>query len=135
MNTKPPTERSRHLFHRVKSHHHFMSDFMREAAAALTRPAFIFLFFLYGSFVLVCASGIYYVELGTNPHIQSFFDASYYMVTLVTGVGLGDIVPITTMGRIISMIAMTVGTAVYISITAVVAATILSVEYSRRPPN
>lgn len=74
--------------------------------------------------------GIFYFEHPINDKITNLFDAAYYTVTVFTGVGLGDIAPITTGGRIVSMVVMVMGTATYVSLTAVIAATILSIEVS-----
>jgi len=49
----------------------------------------------------------------------------YFAVTTVTGVGYGDLVPVTSWGRIIAMILQTVGVVLFGSIVAMVAVELL----------
>ena len=46
-----------------------------------------------------------------EPMIQTFFDAIYWAACTLTTVGYGDVYPITTTGRVISMISAVVGIA------------------------
>lgn len=116
------------MIKRVRSHHHFMVNYLRLLVKAFTRPAMVFAFFLSFTMFVASFTAIYYLEHSVNEKITHLFDAVYYTVTVFTGVGLGDIVPITTGGRVVSMFIMLMGTAIYVSLTAVVGATILSVE-------
>jgi hypothetical protein len=124
--------REKIMIKKVRSHHQFMWGYLRALLQAFFRPATVFLIFLAVTIVVVGASGFYYFESGLNREINVFFDALYYIVTIVTGVGLGDIVPVTQPGRIISMCVMVIGTGIYVSLTAIVAVTILSLENSDR---
>lgn len=117
---------------KVRSHHKFMWKYLMEVFWALTRPAMVFLFFMSVSVLISCASGFYYFEFGHNPKIITFLDAFYYAVTIFTGVGLGDIFPVTTHGRIISMVMMIIGTGIYVSLTAVIATTIMTIETTKK---
>jgi len=60
-------------------------------------------------FIAVC---IFVAEPQT---FENFFEALYWAVTTVTSVGYGDIVPVTYLGRVITMISVFLGTA-FISI-------------------
>ena len=119
------------MIKKVHSHHLFMWSYLFDLLRALFRPAMVFLFFISVSIVFMSSVGFYYLEYGTNQKIQSLLDASYYIVTIFTGVGLGDIVPVTDSGRLLSMAVMFVGTAIYVSYAGVVTATILSLEPER----
>jgi voltage-gated potassium channel len=119
------------MIKRVRSHHSFMMGYLWDLLKALFRPAMVFLFFLSFSVILLSAAGIYYFEMDQNDKIVFFMDAVYYIVTIFTGVGLGDIVPLTNEGRIVSMLVMFIGTAIYVSLAGVVAATVLSLERER----
>jgi voltage-gated potassium channel len=88
----------------------------------------VFAFFLGFTMFVSSFTAIYYLEHPVNDKITNLFDAIYFTVTVFTGVGLGDIAPITTGGRIVSMFIMLMGTAIFVSLTAVVGATILSLE-------
>lgn len=116
---------------KFRTHHDFMWGYLRAVFKTFTRPAMVFLFFLAISILSLSAGGIFYFESATNPKITNFFDAFYYSVTIFTGVGLGDIAPSTTNGKILSMAMMLVGTAIYVCITAVVATTIINIEQNK----
>lgn len=47
-----------------------------------------------------------------NPTFKSFFDALYWATITLTSVGYGDIVPVTTAGRIVSMLSAVFGVAI-----------------------
>ena len=51
----------------------------------------------------------FFVEHGVNPHVQTFEDSLWYMITTMTTTGYGDIVPVTGTGRIIGTITMLTG--------------------------
>lgn len=60
-------------------------------------------------YVLVSALVIFNVEPDT---FGSFFDAVYWAVVSLTTMGYGDIYPVTTTGRIVTMISSFVGIAI-----------------------
>ena len=54
--------------------------------------------------LLVAAAGMFYsVEYGQNPAVTTFGDAFYYTVVALTTVGFGDITPVTTAGRVVTV--------------------------------
>ena len=61
------------------------------------------------AYVLISALAIYNVE---PESFDSFFDAVYWATISLTTVGYGDIYPITTVGRIVTMISSAFGIAV-----------------------
>lgn len=61
------------------------------------------------AYVLVSALVIYNVE---PESFNTFFDAVYWATISLTTVGYGDIYPVTTMGRIITMISSVFGIAI-----------------------
>ena len=67
--------------------------------------AVIILFFT----LIFCSFTFYLIEAGVNPHVHSISDALWYAVIAITTVGFGDIAPVTTDGRIISVIIVVVG--------------------------
>ena len=56
----------------------------------------IMLFFVY--------SGLFFfVESPVNPEVQNFGDAFYFTVVAVSTVGFGDIVPVSSWGRLVTL--------------------------------
>lgn len=64
---------------------------------------------LAAGYVLISALVIFNVEPDT---FQSFFDAIYWATVSLTTMGYGDIYPVTTVGRIVTMLSSFVGIAI-----------------------
>ena len=61
------------------------------------------------AYVLISALVIYNVE---PESFDTFFDAIYWATISLTTVGYGDIYPVTTIGRIVTMISSVFGIAI-----------------------
>ncbi len=109
-----------------------MNDFWRAIGARLTGPVAIFLATATVTGIAVTTAGFLGAEHGANPLVATWFDALYLAVTTMTGVGYGDIAPITQSGRIVAMLAMLFGTAIFAGFTALFASAILEVGRSER---
>ncbi len=59
-----------------------------------------------------------YIIAGIDPHIKSPADGIWWAIVTVTGVGYGDIVPITTEGRIFATMLILAGVALFSVVTA-----------------
>lgn len=62
-----------------------------------------------GAYILISALVIYNVEPNS---FETFFDAIYWATISLTTVGYGDIYPVTTIGRIVTMISSVFGIAI-----------------------
>ena len=91
-------------------------------------PLFFTLLVVTGAMTLGLSGITYWLEVDANPKIDTFFDATYLAVTVLTGVGFGDIVPTTFGGRVLSMIMMLLGTVIFVSYTAVFSSAIIEVD-------
>lgn len=70
-----------------------------------------------------------------GARVRTEWDGVYFAVTTVTGVGYGDMVPVTNWGKVIAMILQTVGVVLFGSIVAMVAVELLRYQedyYVRR---
>jgi voltage-gated potassium channel len=75
------------------------------------------------AYVLVSALIIYNVE---PESFNSFFDAIYWATISLTTVGYGDIYPVTTIGRVVTMISSVLGIAIIALPSGVITAGYLS---------
>jgi hypothetical protein len=112
----------------LRRHHRFMWSFSKSLALSLKRPVFVYLTTI--SFTVMGLSSLtfYLIERTANPKITNWFDAFYFTVTVMTGVGLGDIVPMTVLGRLLAIAMMLIGTAIFVCFTAALGASILQIE-------
>jgi len=79
------------------------------------------LFLLLSFFTLIASMMIYVFEgAGQNQNIQSLFDAIYWAVVTVTTVGYGDITPVTTEGRFISILVIITGLGAITFLTSII---------------
>ena len=74
-----------------------------------SKKALIAVLYLAIGYIFVCALIIFNVE---PDSFNTFFDAIYWATISLTTVGYGDIYPITTLGRIITMVSSFMGIAI-----------------------
>lgn len=65
-------------------------------------------------FVFFVSAVVFVLEGRRNPGISSFLDALYYTVTSLTTTGYGDITMTDTTGRILTIVIMVVGVALFL---------------------
>lgn len=116
------------MIKKLRQHHEFMSDYAVKLIRTFLRPASLFLGLLAAGALLVGSMLFYMAENGVNPQVSTYFDAVYFGVTTMTSVGLGDISPQTTPGKLVAMFMMICGTGIFVSFTAVLATTLIEVE-------
>lgn len=84
-----------------------------------SNPIFWFLTIFGNSTMVATTAVVYYLEKDTNPKMQTYFDALWWGLSTITTIGYGDIIPITTSGRIIGMLLMFFGTVLFVTFTGV----------------
>ncbi|MEM7747712.1 MAG: ion channel [Pseudomonadota bacterium] len=67
-----------------------------------------------GVFVFVMTALVYVLQVNTNPQINNYVDALYFTVTALTTTGFGDITLSDTTGRILSVLIMVFGVALFL---------------------
>lgn len=118
----------------IRDHHQFMVTFSKSFISGLRRPVMAYLTTLSFTLMAAASSFFYWLEFGVNPKVETYFDSLYYSITIMTGVGLGDIIPLTTGGRILSIFMMLAGTGIFVCFVAVLSAQILEIEMRHYPP-
>ena len=102
------------LFRYTKSIHQFVEVF------ATKRFELVTLLILLVFIVTTAGIAIYVFEEKSNENINSMFDAIYWALITISSVGYGDISPVTTEGRVISMIIIVSGVAMISFVTSVI---------------
>lgn len=80
-----------------------------------TSPFFLFLALIGNSILILATTVFYFVEGSLNPMINGYFDCFWWGVVTITTVGYGDVVPVTTVGKVIGIILMYTGTVLFVA--------------------
>lgn len=105
-----------------------MWNYFKAWTGSIKRPIMIFLCCFSATVIFGSAAVFYLLESSVNPNIKEFLDALYFTVTTLTGVGFGDIVPVTRLGKIFAMANMLLGTAIFVTFSAVIATTLIEID-------
>lgn len=85
---------------------------------------FTLLFGFFAFLVVFSGTSIYLFEgHGVNEKIENFYDAIYWSVITITTVGYGDISPVTTEGKFITMLLIVTGIMLISLLTSILTAT------------
>jgi voltage-gated potassium channel len=71
-------------------------------------------------FVFLTSAVVFVVEKPVNPDVRTFADALYFTVTTLTTTGYGDITMSDTVGRLISIVMMFLGVALFLKLAQAV---------------
>ncbi len=111
------------------SHKHILISFkifITEMVMLIKSPVFILLTILGNSLIGLFSVIFYWIESAANPKIHHFIDALWWGFATATTTGYGDITPVTLAGKILGIILMLTGMALFAMFTALFAETILS---------
>ena len=100
--------------------------FMREIHLLMKSRLFLFLTFVGNGMIGLAGLLFYFLERGSNSKVTTYMDAIWWSFSTATTTGFGDIIPVTTAGRILSILLMLMGLAIFAMFTALFAETILS---------
>ena len=92
-----------------------------QIALRSSRPKII-VFILYISLVVIVLGTLMYIVEGQKNGFESIADSIYWSVVTLTTVGYGDVVPITALGKTISVLIMLLGYAIIAVPTGIVSA-------------
>ena len=95
------------------------SGYNMQIALRSSRPKII-VFILYISIIVIILGGIMYVVEGQQNGFENIPRSIYWAVVTLTTVGYGDVVPITTLGKTISVFIMMLGYAIIAVPTGIV---------------
>lgn len=98
----------------------------RKLARLLRMPEFWLVTLVGNALTAAGAWGFYLAETGLNASLRSRFDAFWWSVQTVTSVGYGDIVAVTSTGKVVGIVMMILGTALFASYTALFAGVLLA---------
>ena len=65
-------------------------------------------------FVFIMTALVYVLQVNTNPKITNYVDALYFTITALTTTGFGDITLEGTTGRVLSIIILLIGVALFL---------------------
>jgi voltage-gated potassium channel len=84
-------------------------------------------------FVLLASSGMYMLEHDAQPKVfDSIPAALWWAVISVTTIGYGDIVPVTTGGKVLAGVSALVGVLLIAVLTSIVSSAFLEVQVTKR---
>jgi len=100
--------------------------FLRELLMIVKSPVFLILTLLGNGLISFFSLLFYWTETGINPRIQGVLDAFWWGFATATTTGYGDITPVTSAGKLLGILLMLTGTAIFAMFTALFAETILA---------
>ena len=109
-------------------------DKINRFVAKIDGTLFLGMTILVNFFVLVISFLFHTIEAENNPRIEGVLDSIWWAYATVTTVGYGDIVPVTSWGKILGIFLMLSGTAVFAIYIGVLANFFLEDRRGNRPP-
>lgn len=100
--------------------------FVSEMVILIKSPVFLLLTILGNLLIGFFSLLFYFVETPQNSKIHGLMDAIWWGFSTATTTGYGDITPVTLKGKILGILLMLTGTAIFSMFTALFAETILT---------
>jgi voltage-gated potassium channel len=94
-------------------------------------PHFIVITVLGNALIFLFSLVVFKYEHNVNSNINTIVDSVWWAYATATTVGYGDIVPVTQTGRLVGIVLMLTGTALFATYTALFAQAILGKEYKK----
>ncbi len=108
---------------KIFSNIHF---FGREVYMLIKSPVFLMLTIVGNGLIGLSGLIFYYLEKDENQHLHHFIDAIWWSFSTATTTGYGDITPVTTFGKVLGILLMLMGTALFAMYTGLFAEIILT---------
>jgi voltage-gated potassium channel len=108
----------------------YINSIVRNIWSLILSKEFIGLSIIGNTVIFIFASIFFHLEFGINPHVHGFIDALWFAFSTVTTVGYGDITPQTYIGKVLGIFMMLVGTALFVTFTALFSNAILGQKIS-----
>lgn len=105
---------------RLLRSHHVMLDLKRDVPYVRRNEEVLHSLVNLAVFVFTVTALVYVLEDGINPQISSYLDALYFTVATLTTTGFGDITLQDRSGRLLSIIIMVVGVALFLRLVQTV---------------
>src|SRR3989344_4184883 len=105
--------------------------FSKEIFQLISSPVFILLTVVGNGLIWLSGTFFYLLETDTNSELQ-FIDAIWWSFATATTTGYGDMTPQTVGGKILGILLMLMGTALFAMYTGLFAETILNSENRKR---
>jgi voltage-gated potassium channel Kch len=113
------------------THHHLFIGwryFRKTLISLFINPIFLILTVIGNSIILTGATSFYYFEQGKNQLVTTYFDAYWWAMITVSTVGYGEIVPVTTAGRVTALLLIITGVAVFFSFVGLFTGMFINIE-------
>ena len=106
---------------------HHATTYTRLLYKALLSPLLIYLA-LVGNLFTLCMAWVFWKFEATpvNENVTHFFDALWWALITVSSIGYGDIVPVTTMGRVAGLGLIVVGLTLFFTFMAALFSSMLA---------
>lgn len=99
---------------RLLHSYHVLRDLRRETALFRRNEDVIVSCVNLAVFIFVTTALVFTLQYGINPAIQTYLDALYFTVTTLTTTGFGDIIMVGDAGRLLAVVIMVVGVALFL---------------------